>query len=220
MPDNQEQADGSGPIARMVGSVFGSTAFHALALFTLASCALVVAMDVVMWFLVSGYNPVSQTISDLAAGQLAEILDFGLCIFAAGIVALTAGLTLRGEGTLLSYLVRLAMLALGGLITLIALHNEYGDGDGFKGFHLWLVAALGILVPFILWAGTCLDVSRDGKLSLTAKTLAVVWVLLAPFFMMVPDSIQGAYERVMAVIMVASVAAAGFELYRSDPPGD
>ncbi|MFZ3585540.1 DUF998 domain-containing protein, partial [Loktanella sp. DJP18] len=54
----------------------------------IVSCIVVGLTDIVSWQLVAkSYDPISQTISDLAVGSASWLLDFGLWVFAAGCLA-------------------------------------------------------------------------------------------------------------------------------------
>lgn len=71
--------------ARIVGAV------------ALIACAIVIFCDVAMWFVVDGYNPISQTISELAAGPHHWLQGFGIVVFVTGTLCLAIDLFLRGE---------------------------------------------------------------------------------------------------------------------------
>ncbi|WP_371396102.1 DUF998 domain-containing protein [Fretibacter rubidus] len=194
-----------------------------LGAFALIGCVVTVFCDVFMWFWVKGYNPISQTISELAAGPHHWLQDFGLMIFVASTLCLALDLFLRGEKGWKPWLVRLSMLALALAltITLIALWNEYGDGEaGGLVIHNYLVALLYPLVPVVLWFGTSVLPARKGDMSLLAKVTAVVWLFIAPVFFIVPTTIDGAYERGLGMIMITAVMIAAWRLYKDPSSAD
>lgn len=186
-----------------------------LGLLALASCAIVIACDISMWFLVDGYNPLSQTISELAAGPHHWIQDTGIVIFVLGTACLAIDLFIRGEAGWKPWLVRLSMIALCLDIAMIALWNEYGDGNpGGLEIHIYLVALLYPLVPTILWFGTSVLPAKKGKYNVIAKATAIVWLILAPVFFVLPTHIDGAYERLLGFIIIGAVSIAAWRLYQ------
>lgn len=186
----------------------------------LFGCAFAMACDVIMWFLVEGYNPLGQTISELGAGPHHELQDTGIVVFVVGVLSLTLGLVLRGEGDGKSWAVRGAFLLLGADIALIALWNEYGDGDvGGPVIHRYLLMALYLLVPAVLWLGTSVPPARGDRLAKIGKAAALAWLPFAPLFYVVPETVNGAYERLLALVMLGAVAAAAWPLYQKPQEG-
>jgi len=182
---------------------------------TLLSCAFVVLCDIAMWFLVDGYNPLAQTISELAAGPYHQLQDTGIVVFVAGILALTAGLVLRGKGTAMGWIARGSFLLLAVDIATIALWNEYGDGDiGGPVIHRYLLMALYVLVGLCLWLGTAAADASESTMEKASKLTAMAWMVIAPLFYLVPEGFNGAFERMVALIMIAAVATAAWVMYR------
>lgn len=181
----------------------------------MASVVIVGLCDVFMWFWVEGYNPISQTISELAAGPHHWLQDFGIMVFVFGVLCLALDLWLRAEKGWKPWMVRIAMLLIALDIALIALWNEYGDGEaGGLVIHTYLVAALYPLVPMILWFGTDVLPARKGDMTTLAKITAAAWLVLAPIFFVLPTSIDGAYERGLGLIMMGAVAIAAWRLFQ------
>ena len=210
------RAEDRGGIDAGLRERFGWTPYRVLAGTALLGCAVVLLCDVVMWFLVEGYDPLGQTISELAAGPHHEVQDGGLVVFCLGILALATGLVLRGEGTPLAWAVRGAFVLLAVDVALIALWNEYGDGQpGGLEIHRVCVGVLYVLVAFLLWFGPSVKPVRGSRLAKVSKGMALAWVVGAPLFYVLPDGIDGAYERVLALVMVGAVAIAAWRLYRS-----
>ena len=205
-----------GQIDRELRERWGWTPYRVIGGVALFGCAAVLVCDFIMWaLLLPDYSPLSGTISELGAGPHHDLQDAGLVLFVIGILALFGGLVLRGEACTRAYVVRGAFLLLAIDITLIALVNEYGDGDtGGMVLHPYFVGALYVLVAVLLWLGPTVEPTKGSSWAKLGRVLAVIWVLTAPFFYMVPDSINGAYERFLGLIMVASVAIAAYELLR------
>ena len=186
----------------------------ACGLIAVAGCILVSLADVVGVIIVS-LNPISASISKLAIGEYAWIQDLGLDAYALGVFALAVGLFLqvRGDGRWHTGL--LLLLVLGIDIILIAEHNQYtGRPERGVAIHIYLVYALYALVaviPLFLARG----LKRFGRhWRVGSLVMSGLWLVLAPFFFFVPDSVDGAYERFLALFLVLSVGGAGWKLIR------
>lgn len=194
---------------------FGWTPYRLLALLTLFGCAASILIDMTMWFIVDGYSPVSQTISELAAGPHHWLQDAGIIAFVIGVLALAAGLILRGTGDMKAMIVRGAFLLVAIDIALIALWNEYGDGEpGGIVIHKWLLLGLYVLVATLLWLTSSVHPVRSDSVGKHGKVIAVVWIVIAPLFFAVPTSVDGLYERFLALFLIGIVSFAAFRLYQ------
>jgi hypothetical protein len=151
---------------------------------------------------VPGHDWIADTISDLAAGEWEIIMDVALYGFAAGLMAtaLAASHAHLGAGGWTAGVMALA--ALGALVVIIGARNEYGDRDS-EGvvIHIYLVYALGALFAAICatMAGGLKDTGhRRARWALIA--LGVLWVVMAPVFLMSPTGIDGLLERALGLI--------------------
>ncbi len=204
-------------IAHAIERRFGPRFYRLLALIAFAGCAIVLACDVLVWYLLEDFDPVSQTISDAGAGRYGWLADFGMVCFAIGLSALTLGLVLRGEDGTASYVVRIALVLLVLTICAMALYNEYGDGDsGGIIIHPYLVTLWGALVPVILWFAPTIPPRAGKMLVASSRAVAVFWAVSAPFLAIVPDGFEGIYERALALIMITCAVVAAWQLFR-DP---
>lgn len=186
-----------------------------LAATTLFGCILVVLTDILMWFLVPGYNPIRQTISELGAGHYHWLMDGGILAFVVGMFALAGAIFVKSPGGWRAWATPGALIALGATAALIALWNEYGDREpGGLVIHQYLVAALYALVAFLLWIGGSTPPVGGETTARRSKIIAAAWIVLAPFFYIVPESVNGAYERALAALMVGAAAFAGWRLLR------
>ena len=151
------------------------------------------------------HDPISETISALAVGKYSWILDSSLCLFAAGLLACATGLyrwSLNGAKW------KAASVLLGLLsmdIVIIALYNQYAGTQqpGMK-VHLYAVYTLGVLVSvtsFLLIAGLQeIEITRSwGRYSFW---FGLFWTILAPFFLLVSTAWEGAYERMLGLMLV------------------
>jgi hypothetical protein len=212
------QTSSGGQIDETLRERFGWLPYRLLGGAALAGCALALAADLTMWFLLPGYSPVAQTISELGAGPHQAVQDTGITAFSVGTALLGLGLTLRGEGSAAALAVRAAIFLLAVVIAGIALHNEYGDGDpGGLEIHRYLLAALYLLVPFILFFGHRAAPVRHRATKRLCSYVAIGWLVLAPLFFVVPDGWDGAYERALALVLVGAVGVSAWRLFRSPP---
>lgn len=173
----------------------------------LVGCGVSVITNIVGIILMDGHNPISDTISALAAGEHGWIQDLGLHVFAVGLLACAVGLyTWRLGG--LRWNIGVALLVVLALdIFLLAGYNEYGDGD-IEGveIHIYLVYVLGIGFALTAWllAYGLQRLNRNwGRFS---GGIAVAWTVLSPPFLMLNTGIDGAYERFLAAMLLAWVA--------------
>jgi hypothetical protein len=176
---------------------------------------LVVITDIIGAIVVDGYNPISQTISSLAITEKAWIQDVGLNCFAASFAACAIGLYyLRLEGwKWKSGTFMLMLLAVDILV--ISEYDRYADQDSFGAtVHLFCVIVLGILftlAPIALATGFRRISYHLYRYSLGT---AVAWAITSPIFFFIPNSWDGAYERFIALIMVAWISMISRVLFR------
>lgn len=178
----------------------------ALSLYACLGCVIFAVSILIADFVVPDHDWIADTISDLGAGKYEYIVDIGIYAYSAALIAialLAAHLHLGGTGWSLG----LAGLALLGLIVfLVGARNEYGDHDqDGRAIHIYLVYALGVLqflVPLALAKGAALHSLIHGRI-LTG--LALVWLIAAPVFFVLPTDIDGLYERGLGLLSMAMV---------------
>lgn len=176
-----------------------------------------IVTDIISWFLARGYSPVENSISKLAVGPSSWMMDVGLWVFAAGCVAAAIGLwawrvhAKYWTGAILS----LVLLAI--CVVIIAGVNEYaGPRNEGTNLHLWAVCGVGVF--FALTALLALPGLRmlSDSLARFSMALGVAWVVLAPlYWFAVPDGWNGAFERLLALMMLAWLAVVSQRLRRS-----
>jgi len=182
----------------------------------LLGCILVTAANLIGILVVDAHNPISETISKLAIGDYAWIQDLGLDAFAIGLFALALGLYLRLSGGW-RWQVGLGLVVLLGIdVLLIAEHNQYAGRPGRgAAIHIYCVYALYALFA----ASTFLLAKNLKKLGARWHSFSLVvsvgWLVLAPFFFVVPDSWDGAYERFLALFILVWVGGLAWKLSRS-----
>ena len=168
-------------------------------------CVTIVVADLTASFIVKDYNPISETISDLAAGERSWILDNGIQIFALGVIACSLGLYLWNlDKNKIRWMSASILLCLLGIdIIIIARHNAYGDGvpTGTE-IHIYLVYFLGIAFALITWLFANGFKSISQFWSRLSLGIGILWLFLAPLFFFAPTSWNGAYERFLGVIMI------------------
>ncbi|NJL01033.1 MAG: DUF998 domain-containing protein [Spirulinaceae cyanobacterium SM2_1_0] len=173
----------------------------------LLGCATVVITNIIGILVVDAHNPISDTISGLAIGKYAWIQDFGLDVFAVGLIACAIGLYVFRRGGIRWRVGVLLLGILGFDIFLIAEHNQYAnrvDSDG-AAIHLYCVYVLGILFALL----TFLTASGLRKLGESwyrfGLWTSLIWTVAAPLFLITPTGWDGIYERGVALIMVTWV---------------
>ena len=198
----------------------GDTISLAAGTYALVATAAVAVIDLWWGLTHEDYSYVSDTISDLAAGTNSTVMDAALKTFAVavGVVGLAllrwnpGGRAGRGARFTVGALI---VCALAPVVYFIAAYDGYsGEPTGDMTVHLYLVYALGIGFPVAAWLTgpgfrTVSGTWRDWSLA-----IAALWVLAAPWFMVMGTSWDGLYERGLAVLLLAWFAAAAWNLVR------
>ena len=174
-------------------------------------CVAVLATDLIGIALHEAHNPIKNTISMLAIGKYGWIQDLGLDILAIGFLALAIGLyTWKSSGT--KWIIGLIILVLISVdLILIAEHNQYAGRPGDK-IHRKLIYALALLFPALVLL-TSFDLkSLKPYLKKFSFWIAGLWLVLAPLLPLVPDSINGAYERLVCALIVIWLGTVSYNL--------
>lgn len=178
----------------------------ALGWYAIAGCDALAISILIADFVVPDHDWVADTISDLGAGKYEFIVDIGLYAFSAALIALAllAAHVHLGDWRWSVGILSLAVFGL--LVFLIGARNEYGDGDNAGWvIHTYLVYGLGVTMTvacFTVANGAGLPGGVHGKVLIG---LGIVWVISAPVFFILPDTIDGVYERYLGVISFAMV---------------
>lgn len=156
----------------------------------------------------------SDTISNLAAGNYDDVADLGIYAFAAGVLATTAGL-LRWRIDRWDWKIGVWLLVVVAVcVTLIAGYEAYSTGDG-PVIHYRLVYVLGIIFPLtvLLTAGQFWEIRK--WLGAALYALGVIWMVLGPIFYWIPTGYDGAYERLLALMMLGWFVTMGVMIWRN-----
>jgi hypothetical protein len=185
----------------------------------IAGCVIAVVMDLVGLGLSDRIGMIRDTISNLAANSrnnaIDLIADLGLYAFVASVVAVAAGL-LRWRIERLDWKLGIVCLALVAVcVALIAGYEAYATGNGPQ-IHYKLVYVLGAAFPLavLLTAGQFRHYSQPLGIALYAG--GALWAAMAPFLFVVPTGWDGAYERLLAALMLSWFIAMGAMIWR-DP---
>ncbi|QIQ85634.1 DUF998 domain-containing protein [Erythrobacter sp.] len=186
----------------------------------IAGCLVAIVLDLVGAGLSDRVGLVRDTISNLAAKEgnatpVDELADTGLYAFAAAVLATLAGL-LRWRIERLDWKIGAGSLAVvAACVTLIAGYEAYSGGDG-PVIHYRLVYALGAAFPVavLMTAGQFYRINN--ALGIALYALGAIWVVAAPFLFVVPTAWDGAYERLLAALMLGWFATMGLMIWR-DP---
>lgn len=181
----------------------------------LLGCFGAIVTDIIGILVVEKHNPISETISSLAITKYAWIQDTGLVLFAFGIIACAIALSRWRINKVKWKIGTLLLLFLGVDIVLIAQHNQYAGREGIgAAIHLRCVIVMAVLFTLtgILLASGLRKAHRNWYRYSMAT--AIFWLVLSPIFFIMPTHIDGAYERFIALIMIAWVAAISWILIR------
>lgn len=174
----------------------------------LLGCAAVVAADLLGIAVVEKHDPISETISNLAAGRYGWIQDTGLVCFAAGTLAIAVALFAWNFGharwNAAAFL--LVLLAIDTL--LIAYYNRHAGENTPSGtahqYATYGLFALVVLAPWLIAADLrTLSFVWYGYSIATS----LLWLILGPTFMyLVPTTWDGALERFLGTVLVLWLA--------------
>lgn len=149
----------------------------------------------------------------LAIGKYGWIQDWGLDILAIGFLALSIGLFIwKNKGT--KWIISLTFLILIAVdLVLLAEHNQYAGRPGYT-IHRKLVytlASLFLLLNILIVPGL-----KDLKsyLKKFSYWIASLWFILAPLLPLIPDSLDGAYERLVSSLIVVWLSVVSFNLMK------
>ena len=178
-------------------------------------CLAAIVTDIIGIIVVEKHNPISETISTLAIAKSAWIQDLGLDLVAFGMIACAIPLSRWRIDKAKWKIGTLLLFLLGIDIFLIAEHNQYAGREGVgASIHLQCVIAMAILFTLtaILLASGLRKAGRNWYRY--SMGTAILWMVLAPIFFIMPTQIDGAYERFIAIIMISWVAAISWLLIR------
>ncbi|MCP1199910.1 DUF998 domain-containing protein [Notoacmeibacter sp. MSK16QG-6] len=178
----------------------------------LVCCLLVVCTDLILgFFLQPNYSPISDTISDLAAGgRYAKWQDLAMEAFAISIVLTGIGLLMarRTGGRWIAGAA--AMVVTGILVFFIAKRDEYGDLDkGGLVLHYWMVYAMAALVPaslLLLRKDIAHRSDRTRAILILFAALTILWIVGSPIFYFMDTAYDGLIERALAAVMIVWIA--------------
>lgn len=176
-------------------------------------CIAVIVGDVIGIALHEKHDPISDTISMLAIGKYGWIQDRGLDLLALGYLALAIGLyAWKRKGA--KWIISLIILVLIGFdLVMIAEHNQYAGRPGYT-IHRKLVFILAVLFLMLN-----ILISSDLKslkpfLKRFSIWIASLWLIFAPILLLIPDTWDGAYERLICALLVVWPTVVSYNLYK------
>jgi len=184
--------------------------------YSVIGCVILATSILIADIVVPNHDWIADTVSDLGAGEFEYIVDIGLYAFSATLLALAllAAHIHLGESRW--------SIAVGGLgvqalvVFLVGARNEYGDADS-DGFVIhtnlvYLFACLFTLIPWLM----AKDAGKiDVRYGYWLRASALVWLILSPWFFVLPDGIDGAYERFLYIIVLLPVLTLAHLFIRS-----
>ncbi|MBV7266613.1 DUF998 domain-containing protein [Erythrobacter sp. WH131] len=186
----------------------------------IAGCVISVVLDFIGTGISDRVGMIQDTISDLAASRTEntaadELADIGIYAFVLSVIATTYGL-LRWRIDRLDWKIGSWLLVIVAIcVVLIAGYEAYTTGEG-PVIHYRLVYVLGVAFPLtvLLTAGQFWEISK--RLGIALYTGGALWAVLGPLFFFVPTDYDGAYERMLAGLMLAWFITMGVMIWR-DP---
>ncbi len=164
---------------------------------------------------VEGHDWVADTISDLAAGPHEVIMDMGLYAYTTGIAAALAGASNLHPGGWRWTLGLVAFLALVPIVVLVGAHEAYSEQAEGAVIHSMLVYAMGVLFAL----GPLSMAQGAGRIGAGWRRVflgaGLVWLVLAPVFLVSPTSIDGALERLLGAVTFLWIGGTGLMLLGS-----
>lgn len=154
----------------------------------------------------------------LAIGKYGWIQDWGLDLMALGYLALAIGLFIwKPKGA--KWITGLIILFLISVdILLIAEHNQYAGRPGYT-IHRKLVYILATLF-LVLTVVISFDLkSLNPFLKKFSLWIAGLWLIFAPLLILIPDSWDGAYERLVCTLLVIWPTVVSYQLYKVSGSG-
>lgn len=176
-------------------------------------CIAVIAGDIIGIALHEEHNPISDTISMLAIGKYGWIQDLGLDFLALGYLALAIGFyTWKHKG--LKWNISLMILVLICIdLILIAEHNQYAGRPGYTIHRelVYILAGLFLLLNILISFGLK---PLNPYLKKFSIWIASLWFIFAPLLQLIPDSWDGAYERLVCTLLVVWPAVISYHLIK------
>ncbi len=178
----------------------------------MAGCLGVIASDIIGIAVHEAHDPISDTISMLAIGKYGWIQDLGLDFLGIGFIAVAIGLfNYQKKGW--KWKTSLAILVLIAVdILLIAEHNQYAN-ESEETIHRRLVYLLAFLFPLLCFLSSFGLKSIKPSLKRFSFWIAGLWIILAPLFPFVPDSLDGAYERLTCSLIALWLLVTSYQIF-------
>nr|MBI1229723.1 DUF998 domain-containing protein [Cytophagales bacterium] len=183
-------------------------------------CVAVIAADLAGIAVHEKHDPISDTISMLAIGKYGWIQDWGLDMLAVGYLALAIGLcTWKRKGA--KWIISLIIIVLISInLVLIAEHNQYAGRPGYTGYNIhrelvYILAGLFLVLPILISFELK---SLKPFLKRFSLWIAALWLIFAPFLMLIPDTLDGAYERLICTLLVIWPATVSYQLMKFQGP--
>lgn len=191
-----------------------STIYKLATVLCLFGCFAVIAADIIGIILHEEHNPFKNTISMLAIGKYGWIQDLGLDFLAMGYVALAIGLFTWKKNNVRWLIGLVVMVLIGADLVMIAEHNQYAGRPGEKIHRklVYILAGLFLILHILVY-----PYLKSLKPFLKKFTIrvGVLWLLLAPLLPLMPDDINGAYERFICSLLVIWPAVVSYYLWKS-----
>ncbi|EAZ88961.1 DUF998 domain-containing protein [Crocosphaera chwakensis] len=184
----------------------------------IASNLIVVLTDFIGIIVVDSYNPIKQTISNLAIGDYAWIQDIGLNLYGIGLIVCAIALWRWNLGDWRWQLGATLLFFLGIDILIISEHDQYAKLPNSSGFsvHLYAVYVLGLIFPLICFLLSFGFRKISRRWQYFSLAIAVVWLIFAPPFFQISTAFNGLYERFVALILLCWTTAISWLIFHRE----
>jgi len=170
--------------------------------------------DVVSWLLAESYNPISQTISALAVGRASWLIDLGLWGFALACAATGAGMIALALPAKFWKVAAFAIMGAGAAVATVAVAKGYaGPQNAGANPHQWSLYALYVLFAVAAFGAASGLLGLGERVASYSRLIGWAWVVFAPaYYFWFPSGWAGAFERVLALLMVVWLALVARQL--------
>lgn len=169
----------------------------------------------VMGLLSPDHDPVADTISDLARGDLHVVMDSIFYLNAAGLIALALGAAHAHLGKFWWSMGLIALTFTALVVVMLGLWDEFGETAEGEGLSVHTRLSM-VLWPLFL-VGPLAMAEGAGRVRSVYKWLfiggALSWAVAAPAFFFSPDAIDGLVERVAGAFTLLWTVPLGWLLF-------
>ncbi len=183
-----------------------ATVVRTFALACLIGLAGSVAGNLAATLIVKGYDPISETISRLAAGNDGWIQDLAFVSFAVGVLCCAVAVIMARCAYWKCAFGAFLLMLIAVDVGVIVVYPYNQPGSASSTIHVEAVWVLGFLVSGATWALSHVLQGVSSRWRPGSVTVCLTWIVLAPLLVLVPRAWDGAYERALALVFLGWIA--------------